>query len=70
MNTLFAKNKYIIGNTCANIFMDGEGFINVHPMLSKSQVGEALNVVTRDIGGPNTLISDNAGEHTGPHTEL
>ena len=39
-------------------------------MQSKSKYGEALNVVTRDIGVPDTLISDNAREHTGPNTEL
>ena len=37
--------------------MDGEGLINVHSMKSKSQAGEDLNIVTRDIGFPNTLIS-------------
>ena len=70
MDTLFAKYKYIIGNTCSHIFTDREGFIYVHPMVSKSQSGEALNVVTRGIVVPNTLISDNAGGKTVPQTEL
>ena len=47
-----------------------EGFVFAYPMQSKSQGGEALNVVTRDIGVPNTLISDNPGKQlvtqTGP----
>ena len=42
--------------------MDKKGFVYVHPIQSKSQSEEDLNVVTRDIGVPNTLISDNAGE--------
>ena len=59
-----------MGNTCAQIFMDGEGFVYVHPMKSKSQAGEYLNVVTRYNGVPNTLISDNAREQIGPQTEI
>ena len=31
-----------------------EGFVYAYPMQSKSQGGEALNVVTRDIGVSNT----------------
>ena len=65
---LFAKQKYIIGNTCAHIFTDREGFVYVHPMQSKSQAREALNVATRNIGFLDTLLSDNAREQTGPHT--
>ena len=61
-DTIFSKQKYIIGNTCNKIFTDGEGFIYVNPMLSKSQAVKYLNVVIRDIGIPNTLISDNAGD--------
>ena len=39
-------------------------------MQYKSQDGVDLNVVTKDIGVPNTLISENSGEQTGPQTEL
>ena len=39
-------------------------------MQYKSQAGGDLNVVTKDNGVPNTLISDNSGEHTGPQTDL
>ena len=53
---LFAKQKYIIGNTCANIFTDREGLVYVHPMRFKAQAGEAYNEMTRDIGVPDTLI--------------
>ena len=37
-------------------------------MQSMSQAREALNVVIKDIGVPDTPISDNLGEHTGPQT--
>ena len=50
--------------------MDGEGFVFVHPMRPKSQSGEALNVATRGIGVPKTLISNNRGEQIVPQTEL
>ena len=62
MDTLFAKQKSSIGNTCDQIFTDGEVFVYVHPMKYKSQAGEDLNVTTRDIGVPKTLILDNTGE--------
>ena len=66
MDILFSKHKFIIGSTCAQIFTDTEGFIYVYPMQYNSQSGEALNVVTRDIGVPNNLVSDNTGEKTRP----
>ena len=67
-DTLFAKEKSIVGNQCAQLFTDGEGFTYVHPMESKGQAGEALHKVTSDVGIPNTLISDGAGEQTGANT--
>ena len=39
-------------------------------MQYKSQAGESLIVVTRDIGVQNTLVSDNTEEQTGPHIDL
>ena len=69
-DTLFAKEKSLLGHTCAQIFTDGEGFVYVHPMTTKAHAGDALNCVTRDIGIPNTLISDNAGEQDGKDTEM
>ena len=39
-------------------------------MQSNPQAREDFNVVTRDIGVPNTVISDNVGEQTGPQIEL
>ena len=53
---LFAKHKSIIGNTFAQIFTDREGLVYVYPIQSELQAREYFNVVTRDIGVPNTLI--------------
>ena len=69
-DTLFSKQKSIIGNTCAQMFIDGKGFTYVHPMKSKAQADEALHKVTIDIGVPNTMISDGAREQTGDNTHF
>ena len=69
-DTLFAKQKYIIEYTCTIIFTDGKGYVYLHPMQYNSEYEEALDVATRDKGSPKTLISENAGEQIGPHTEL
>ncbi len=69
-DTLFAKEKSITGNTCAQLFTDGEGFVYTHPMRSKAQAGEALSKVTKDVGVPNIIISDGAKEETGDNTKF
>ena len=61
-DALFAKKKSIMENTYAQIFTNKQGFVYVHPISYKSQDGEALNIMKMDIGVPNTLLSDNAGE--------
>ena len=35
MDNLFTKQRYIIGNTCDQIFTDGEGLVYVHSMQYK-----------------------------------
>ena len=42
IDTLFEKQKYIIGNTWGQIFMDREGFVFVHPIRSKLQSGQVF----------------------------
>ena len=39
---LFTKKKFITENTCAQIFIDREGFVYVHHMKLKSKSGEDL----------------------------
>ena len=41
--------------------MDGEVSVYVHPIQSKLQYEESLNVATGGIGVPKNLILDNAG---------
>ena len=69
-DTLFSKQKSVVGNTCAQMFTDGMGFTYVYPMRSKAQAGEALHKVTIDVGVPNTIISDSAGEQSGDKTHF
>ena len=69
-DTLFAKEKSLLGNTCAQIYTDGKGFTHVYPMERKSEAGDTLQAVSRDIGIPNTIISDNAPEQIGKHSKF
>ena len=67
-DTLFAKETSITGNTCAQLYADGQGFINVYPIDSKEKAGETLQMIVKDVGIPNTIISDNAPEQVGKNT--
>ena len=69
-DTAFAKYKSILGNTCVQIFTDGEGFIVAYPMKSKSMAGLQLQRNCRDVGVPNELHCDNAPEMVGHETEF
>ena len=68
-DTLFSKVISIQGNLCAQVFTNGN-FTMVHPLSSKSRVGQALTEFTDDVGIPDTLMSDGAPELVGPHTEF
>ena len=52
--TLFAKEKSIVGNTCAHIFTDRE-FVQIITMRSKSEAGTTLDWINRDIGVANEI---------------
>ena len=52
---LFAKDKSIVGNTCAQIFTDG-GFVQIIPMRSKSEAVTILDRINRDIRVANRNI--------------
>ena len=34
-DTMFSKTKSLKGNTCAQVYTDGEGFVRAYPMTSK-----------------------------------
>ena len=57
------------GNKCAQVFTNGR-FTAVYPTTTKSQTGDALRSFTEDVGIPDTLIADLAGEQSGQHTDF
>ena len=66
---LFAKDKSIVGNTCAQIFTDG-GFVQIIPMRSKSEAGTTLDRINRDVGVASEIFMDNAPNQTGYNIEM
>ena len=57
--TLFAKDKSIVGNTCDQIFTNGE-FVQIIPMRYKSEAGTTLDRINHDVGDAKTIFMDNA----------
>ena len=68
-DTLVSKFKSIRGNKCANIFTQGK-FAKVMPMTARSESGHSLVNCTDDVGIPEHLVTDGAGEFTGRATEF
>jgi hypothetical protein len=68
-DTLFSKVVSIQGNTCSQVFTNGN-FTTVHPLVSKGHVAQALTEFAYDVGIPDTLLSDGAPEMVGPKTEF
>ena len=65
--TLFAKDKFIVGNLCAQIFTYGE-FVEIILTRSKSEAGTTLDRINRDFGVVNEAFMDNEPEQTGYNT--
>ena len=63
-DTLFSDTKSIRGNTCAQIFVTDKEYSTIYPLKSKSEAFVALNEFCHNIGLPNPIITDNAGEET------
>jgi Integrase core domain. len=55
----------IMGNTCTQLYYDPSGFMYVYPMVSKGKAGEPLDRFVNDVGIPNQMVYDGAGEQTG-----
>jgi len=68
-DTLFSRVTSLRGHKCAQVFTDG-AFTAVYPMHSKKEAGDALRMFIQDVGIPDTLMADLAGEQTGDHTEF
>ena len=63
-DTLFSKYKYIVGNTCAQIFTDGE-FVQIIPIMSKSESDTTLDRINRDVRVAKEIFMSNEPEQTG-----
>jgi hypothetical protein len=70
-DTLFSKYKSLEGNKAAQVFTDGR-FTFVVPLASKTgtEVGRALQEFIDDVGVPDMLVCDLAGEQYGKHTDF
>jgi hypothetical protein len=67
MDTFFATKKAGKSsrqNTCCQLFVTDKGFVYVVPMRSKSEVLQALKQFAKEIGAPEAIICDMAGEQT------
>jgi len=69
LDMLIAKVKSLLGNKCANVFTNGK-FTKVVPMASRKDAGESLVDFTDDVGIPEMLTTDGAGEFTGKHKDF
>ena len=69
VDTLLSKVKSKLGNTCANVYMQGK-FTQAIPMISRKDAGKSLVDFTDDVGIPEHLITDGAMEFTGCNTEF
>ena len=66
-DTLFSKTTSLSGNKCAQVFTDGQ-FTSVYPMVSKAHVGQALARFIDEVGIPDKMTADMAGEQVGEST--
>jgi hypothetical protein len=67
MDTFFATKKAgksSRGHTCCQLFVTDKGFVYVVPMKSKSEVLQAVKQFAKEIGAPDAIISDAAGEQS------
>ena len=69
MDTFFATKKAgksSRGNICCQLFVTDKGFVYVVPMKSKAEVLQAVKQFAKEIGAPDAIICDMAGEQTSP----
>jgi hypothetical protein len=67
MHLFFATKKagkLSRGHTCCQLFVTDKGFVYVVPMKSKAEVLQAVKQFAKEIGAPDAIICDLAGEQT------
>ena len=68
-DTLHAPVRSIESNVCAEVFTNTE-MVSVYPQKRKAEVSFGLDTFIDDVGAPETLILDNAGEQTGHDSDF
>ena len=70
-DTAYSKiGDSIRGNTCIQIFTDGDGSIFAYPLKSKADCSNALQELCSQVGVPRELHRDNAPEMNGSDTDF
>ena len=67
MDTFFATakaGKSSRGHTCVQLFVTDKGFVYVVPLKRKKEVMQAVKQIAKEIGAPDAIICDAAGEQT------
>ena len=67
MDTLIATSKggeSTRGNTCCQLFVTDKGYLYVVPMKKRADVLLAVKKFMKEVGVPDAIICDGAGEHT------
>lgn len=65
MDTFYATKKAgksTRGHTCCQLFVTDKGFVYVVPMRSKADVMAVVKQFAKEVGAPDAIISDAAGE--------
>lgn len=61
-DTLFSNVHSVRGYTCAQVFIDGHGFVRVYPLSSKGGAHHALMRFIHQVGVPKYLLTGRAQE--------
>ena len=72
MDTFFAMSKggkSSCGNTCFQLFITDKDFIYVVPLKWLSKVLQAVKQFTKEIGAPDAIVCDMAGEQLTPEVK-
>jgi hypothetical protein len=67
MDTFFATSKAGKSSrrhTCVQLFVTDKGFVYVIPLKRKKEVMQAVKQFAKEIGAPDAIICDAAGEQT------
>ena len=72
MDTFFVTTKGVTsshGNTSYQLFITDKGFIYVVPLKWKSEALQAVKQFTKEIGAPDAIVCEMAGEHLTPEVK-